>query len=126
MSEIGNSAALFEVSGNVSINSTWDEYIYFLQSGAGISLEDLTFQLQIREKPDDTSATKTLSTTGGELIITDDDNGDPTILRINVSSSFMTDLEGDYYLDLVGKDLNDKLTHWAHGIVSFQKSPIAF
>ena len=126
MAVVSNSAALFEISGNVSTNSTWDEYIYFLQEGAGMSLEDLTFQLQVREKDDDTTATKTFSTTAGDLVITNDDNGDPTILRINIAVASMTSLEGDYFVDLVGKDLNDKLTHWAHGIVSFQESPIAF
>jgi len=126
MATIAPSAALFEISGHVSTNSTWDEYIYFLQAGAGMSLEDLTFQLQLREKDNDTSAEKTFSTTAGDLILTNDDNGSPTILRINIPASSMTSLEGDYYVDLVGKDLNDKLTHWAHGVLTFNESPIAF
>lgn len=123
MSEPG---ALFSLSGSVSNNATWDEYIYFLQSGSGMVLTGISFQLQFRDDPENTSSVLTLSTDGGELVITNDDNSQPTILRINVPYTTISGLSGDYVADLVGKDGNDKLTHYAHGVVTFRPNPVAF
>lgn len=124
-------AALLSISGHVSNNATWDEYIYFLQSGAGMLLTGLSFQLQFRcKRPDsevpDTSAALTLSTDGGQLVITNDDNGAATILRVNVPYTTISSLLGEYQADLVSKDAASKLTHWATGTVTFVASPIAF
>lgn len=119
-------SALFDISGVVSNNATWDEYIYFARSGDGLDLTGLTFQLQLRECPNGTSAVLTLSTTDGQLVITDDTDENPTILRINVPYSTISGLRGDYIADLVSKDGDGKLTHWANGIVTFTQAPIAF
>jgi hypothetical protein len=122
----GTSGALFTLSGEVSNNATWDEYIYFLEAGAGMLLTDLSFQMQFRCESNSDSAELTLSTAGGELVITEDDGGDETILRINVPYTTIDGLEGDYFADLVSKDEDDKITHWASGKITFRKSPIAF
>lgn len=114
------------MSGEVSNNATWDEYIYFMQDGSGYDLTDLTFQLQLRCPADDTSARLTLSTTDGTLELTNDDNGESTILRVNVPYSSISGLVGDYQADLVSKDTDDKLTHWASGTITFRQAPIAF
>ncbi len=121
-----NSGALFSLSGSVSNNATWDEYIYFQQSGAGMLLTGLSFQFQFRTDPANTSAILTLSTAGGELTIVNDDNSVATILRINVPYTTISGLIGDYCADLVSKDADGKLTHWASGVVSFSQSPVAF
>lgn len=115
-----------EISGQVSNNATWDEYIYFAEQGVGMDLTDLSFQFQFRCSSEDTSAALTLSTTGGDLVIINGDLGDPTILAINVPYTTISGLSGDYVADLVSKDNDDKLTHWASGIVTFGQSPIAF
>lgn len=122
----GDSGALFDTGGTISNNATWDEYIYFIENGVGMDLTDLSFQFQFRERSSETSATATLTTADGQLVITDDDNGDPTILRINVPYTTISALDGDYVADLVSKDADGKLTHWAHGVVTFRQSPIAF
>jgi hypothetical protein len=121
-----SSGALFTISGTVSNNATWDEYIYFLEEGSGMVLTGLSFQLQFRSKSDDTSTELTLSTADSQLVITNDDGGNATILRINVPYTTISCLEGDYQADLVGKDVSDKLTHWASGTVTFVQSPVAF
>lgn len=126
LSATSQSGALFSMSGEVSNNATWDEYIYFLENGTGMVLTGLAFRLQFRESGDDTSVILDLTTADGELVITNDDGGDATILRINVPYSTLSALEGDYIADLVSKDSDSKLTHWAHGVVSFRPSPIAF
>lgn len=120
------SGALFNISGEVSNNATWDEYIYFIENGVGMVLTGLSFELQFRCDADDTSAELTLSTADGELVITNDDGGNATILRINVPYSTISDMDGDYVADLVSKDAASKLTHWAHGLVTFRQNPIAF
>lgn len=122
----GQSGALFEISGAVSNNATWDEYIYFLENGVGVVLTGLSFRLQIREGADSTSAVLDLTTADGELVITNDSGGNATILRINVPYTTISGLSGDYIVDIVSKDAADKLTHWANGVVSFRQSPIAF
>lgn len=122
----GESGALFNISGEVSNNSTWDEYIYFFEAGVGMVLTGLSFQLQFRERADATDAFLDLTTAASELVITNDDGGNATILRINVPYTTISDLDGDYICDLVGKDGDAKITHWAHGIVTFRQNPIAF
>ncbi len=119
------SGALFNLSGTISNNATWDEYIAFTESGSGLDLTGLSFQMQFRECAG-AGAVLTLATSSGELVITNDTNGDPTILRVNVPYSTISGLRGDYIADLVSKDSNSKLTHWASGIVTFAQAPIAF
>jgi hypothetical protein len=118
--------ALFDISGFVSTGATWDEYIYFTSSGSGMELTGLAFQLQFREASSDSSAILTLSTADSELVITNDTDGNPTILRINVPYTTISAMEGDYITDLASKDGDDKLVHWGSGIVTFTKNPVAF
>ncbi len=126
-SSIGESGALFELSGTVSNNATWDEYIYFLQSGVGMELTGLSFQFQFRRCEErDVSPCLSLTTAAGQLTIVDDDGGNPTVLRINVPYTTISSLCGDYVADLVSKDADDKLTHWGHGTVTFRPNPVAF
>lgn len=126
LARVGQSGALFELSGQVSNNATWDEYIYFLENGTGMVLTGLSFELQFRDSPDDTGVLLALSTADSDLVITNDDSGNPTILRVNVPYTSISSLSGDYVADLVSKDQSSKLTHWASGIVSFRQSPVAF
>jgi hypothetical protein len=118
--------ALFDISGFVSNNVTWDEYIYFTSSGSGMDLTGLAFELQFRECPDGTSTTLKLTTADSQLVITNDTDGDPTILRVNVPYTTISGMKGDYIADLVSKDGDDKLVHWGSGIVTFNQSPVAF
>lgn len=124
--DAGGSGALFEISGTVSNNATWDELIYFFENGSGMDISDKSFQIQIREDSPDTSALVTLSTAAGDLVITNDDGGNPTILRINVPYTAISSLQGDYIVDLVSKDSNNTLVHFGHGVVLFRQSPVAF
>lgn len=120
------SGALFDLTGDVSNNVTWDEYIYFIEGGVAVDLTGLSFQLQFRADPEATSADLVLSTAGGELVITEDDGSVDSILRINVPYTTISDLSGDYVADLVAKDAANKLIHYAHGTVTFRQSPVAF
>lgn len=122
----GEHGALFDLSGAVSNNATWDEYIYFREAGVAVVLTGLSFQFQFRNCEGDTSVALSLSTASGQLVITNDDEAIASILRINVAYSVISGLEGDYVADLVAKDSNSKLIHYAHGIVSFRQNPVAF
>lgn len=125
MHEISNSA-LNAVSGEVSNNATWDELIYFRQDGLPMSIADFAFEFQFRRCDSSASLDLTLSTAAGDLVIADDDNSQPTILNVNVPYTRISGMCGDYRADLVSKDANNKLTHWASGVVTFTNSPIAF
>lgn len=119
--------ALFNLAGTVSNNATWDEYIYFLQAGAGMTLTDLSFQFQFRQDEDQiTSPILTLSTGASDLTIANDDGGNPTVLRVNVPYTRISAMNGEYIADLVSKDASNKITHWAHGTVCFRPNPVAF
>lgn len=120
-----SNGALFTISGEVSNNATWDEYIYFLENGSGMTLTGLSFQLQFRCSEEDTSSSLTLSTADAQLSITTDDN-DIQVLRVNVPYTTISEMSGDYVMDIVSKDNDSKLTHWAHGTVTFTQNPIAF
>ena len=126
-----NNSALFTLSGEISNNATWSEDIYFLDSGAGMILTGLSFQLQFRAIPTNahepnSAAYLTLSTATGELVITNDDNSQATILRIGVPYTTISNMNGEFQADLVSKDVANTLTHWASGVVTFSQSPIAF
>lgn len=124
--DAGGHGALFDISGTVSNNATWDELLYFRENGAGMVLTGLSFQLQFRDDSLDTSARTTLSTAASQIVITNDSGGIPTILRINVAYTVISGLEGDYIADLTSKDANNKLIHWGHGVVTFRQAPTAF
>lgn len=124
--DAGGTGALLTISGTVSNNATWDELIYFYENGAGMDISGFSFQLQIRNDSLDTSAETTLSTSGGHLVITNDDGGDPTILRINTPYTTISAIQGDKIVDLVGKDSSNRLTHFGHGVVLFRQAPTTF
>lgn len=115
------------LSGFISNGADWNEVITLVGSDGtqvtGVSAD--SFQFQFRSCEDETSATLTLSTSASTLSITE--GGSSTTVTIACPQTSLTNLEGDYVADLVSKDsVTSDLTHHAHGIVSFKKSPIAF
>lgn len=124
--DAGGSGALFDISGTVSNNATWDQSIYFYQGGAGIDLTGLSFELQFRQDQIATSAQVTLSTAAGDMTITNVAGGISNVLRINVPYTRISGLVGDYVTDLVSKDASDVLVHWGHGVMLFRQAPVAF
>lgn len=124
--DAGGHGALFNMSGTVSNNATWDELIYFYENGAGMDISGLSFQLQVRDNSLDVASVLILSTVGSQLVITNDAGGNPTVLRINVPYSTISGLQGDYIVDLAAKDANSKVTHYGHGVVTFRQDPINF
>lgn len=121
----GASGALFDVSGTVANNATWSEDIYFFEAGAGMDISGLDWKLTIRSDPNSDAADYTL-TIGGGLSIEDDDDSNPTILRINVAAGTLSSYFGDYIADLAAQDTDDKVTLWAHGVITFTRNPVSF
>jgi hypothetical protein len=126
MTDLANSGALFDVNGFVSNGATWAEDIYFFEDGAAVDLTGLAFEFQFRECGQETATILVLSTADGELTIEADSGAVDSILRITVPSATIIALDGDYVADLVAKDQDDVLIHYAHGTVTFRPSPIAF
>lgn len=121
------SGALFEISGVVPNQATWQENIYFSEAGVPLDISGLAFKMTFRSDPQDTSADYTLSTTAGTLSIeTDADSGVDQILYVNVSAGTLSSLQGDYVCDLASEDSSNVVTLWGHGIVTFTPNPVAF
>lgn len=111
----------------VSTGATWSEDIYIREGAAQSDLTGLSFQLQFRSEPDATGADLTLSTADGTLSIEDDpDTGVACIVRVTAPAATIGGLAGPFVADLVSKDTSGVLTHWAHGVITFTPSPIAF
>ena len=121
----GEAGALFEVSGTVPTNATWNEDIYFTEDGAPFDISEMDWKLTLRN-PDNSSADVTLSTAAGTLSIEDDGDGHDRILRISVAAGTLNSYQGDYVMDLASKDPADKVTLWAHGVVSLRPNPVVF
>lgn len=126
MNRRNGSAALFDLSGEVSNNATWNEPIYFRVGDYPLPLSGLAFQLQFTKPDDSTSIVLKLTTADSQMALEEDEGGEETILRINVPYSTISGLCGEYAGDLVAKDSDGNLTHWASGFVTFRQSPIAF
>lgn len=123
----GNHAADNTVSGIVSNGATW--YATFQlkdQNGDDVTgLTSDTFQFQFRCSEDDDSAVLTLSTTDGTMSVAED--AGVTTVTVNVPAASLSSMDGDYIADLVSKAASDsRLTHRAHGVVTFRNDPISF
>jgi hypothetical protein len=123
---MSDTGALFEISGTVPTNATWSEDIYFTEAGAAMDISGLDWKMTLRRCGDETSADITLSTDDGTLVIAADDDGNDRILRTAVPAGTLNSYCGDFICDLAAKDADDKVTLWAHGIVSLRPNPVAF
>ena len=123
----GSHAADNHVTGVISNGATWYETFQIKdQNGDDVTgLTSDTFQFQFRSSEDDDSAELTLSTTAGTLSVAESDG--VTTVTINVPQATISNMDGDYVADLVSKAASDsRLTHRAHGVVTFRNDPIAF
>jgi hypothetical protein len=122
-----NHAADNTVTGVISNGANWVETFQIKdESGNDVTgLESDTFQFQFRCNEGDDSTVLTLSTSAGTLSV--DEDAGVTTVTISVSASALANMDGDYVADLVSKAASDgRLTHRAHGVVTFKNSPIAF
>lgn len=123
----GAHAADNTVAGTVSNGATWYETFQIKdQNGDDVTgLSSDTFQFQFRCSERDDSAVLTLSTTAGTLSVAE--SSGVTTVTINVPAASLSSMEGDYIADLVSKAASDsRLTHRAHGVVTFRNDPISF
>ena len=107
-------------------NATWNEDIYFTEDGAPLDISEMDWKLTLRRNGENTSADITLSTDAGTLSVVADDGGYNRILRIGVPAGALNSYEGDYIADLAAKDPADKVTLWAHGVISLRPNPVSF
>jgi hypothetical protein len=113
------------ISGEISANSDWNEDIYFFDSdGDALSLTGLTFYMQFRCDPAQTSADVTLSTTAGTLSLEVDGGSVTSILRIDVGDDVFTSYaDSDMVVDIVAVDSSSVKTHYGHGTISVLNDP---
>ncbi len=110
----------YALTGEISKYARWAQTLEIPADGASVSISGQTVYLTFRERPDDTSAVVTLSTTASDISITDADT-----LSLDVDPSDISSLqERVYYVDLTSMS-GDDTTHWAHGSVVVRESPVA-
>lgn len=119
--------AMNTVTGGISNGATWVETITLVdEDGAaltGVAADEWRLTLRADEDQDTADLTLT-NAVGGELTVTE---GTTTTLDINCPQSSLDALDGDYVIDIVAKDsVTDKLTHYAHGLISVRNDPIAW
>ena len=114
------------LEGFVSNGSDWSETLTIVDEDGdqvtGVGSDE--WRMQFRPAELDTAATLTLTTTDSTLTIT---VGTTTTLAIACPQASLTNLIGDYIVDIVSKAASDDaLTHRAHGVVTFRNAPLAF
>lgn len=113
--------AFDSITGVVSARATWTEEIYVQVNGEPATGFDddewhITFRRCIGGTPDLTL------TSDEEITYTE---GVTSVLGWTVPVSTLKVLCGDYVTDIASKNLiTDEITHWAHGMVTFQNNPV--
>lgn len=122
----GDSGAECEVSGTIPIYATWNEDLYFFDpDGVAMDISDMDWEFQFRCDQASTGADVTLSITAGTLSIENDGGSVPSILRIAVDPGTFSSYPGDMIATLVGVDVADVVTLYAHGVVTFSNNGVA-
>lgn len=128
-SRSGGTGARALLSGYISNGVTWYEDVAMTEDGTAISGSPAswTWTMTFRESTEDDSAVLTL-TTADDLTISQ--GATETTLQIRVAAATLTDLEGDYIVDLKSLNTSDttadsagRSVHWAHGTVTVRNEP---
>lgn len=107
--------ARYQITGEISRNAAWSQTLDFPADGASVVLTGLVVYLTFRELDSETAAV-TLSTTSGDLTVSDADT-----LTISVAVGDLTALtEGLYIVDITS---GTTVTHWASGKVAVRDNP---
>lgn len=107
----------FQIIGEISKNATWSQTLDFPAiDGVSASITGLVMYITFREL-DDEAGTLTLSTTDGQLTVTDSDT-----LTISATADDLSGLTGDtlYRVDITS---GTGPLHWASGKVSVTNNP---
>lgn len=116
-------AAQNTVSGIVSNGATWYETIVLTdENGDPLTGVDADlWEFRFRCDGDSDTADLTLTTTDGTLTVTESTE---TTLLINVPVASISNLVGDYVADLKSTaSVGGRITHRAHGVVTFRNDP---
>lgn len=121
----GQTGARGILSGVIPNGATWWENVEITEDGTVVASADTwVWRMTIREDYDD-SPVLTLTTADGTLTISQGSSS--TTLQIRVAHTSLSDINGDYIVDLASMDTSttpDRVIHWAHGIVTFRYEPV--
>ena len=121
----GDTSARGIISGTISNGATWWEDVEITEDGTVItSADSWVWHLTVREDYE-TAPILTLTTADGTLTISQGSTS--TTLQIRVAYTVLSDIIGDYIVDIASIDTStnpDKVVHWAHGIVTFRNEPV--
>ncbi len=110
------------IAGTISNGATWSEAFEITENGTFVTNADTwDWKLKLR-KTYDSGADLTLTTDDGTLTVVN--GASSTTVTILVAYTAMTDLEGEYIIDLASKDGSNVVVHWGHGSVTIRNEPV--
>lgn len=126
----GETGARGIIRGSVSNGVTWNEDIAITQDGTAIPGSPASWKWYLMVREDyETAPILTLTTTAGTLSVTQ--GADSTTLSIRVPRASLTNIIGNYVVDIASVDTSDtspdsagESIHWAHGDVEFRNEPV--
>lgn len=126
----GETGARGIISGSISNGVTWSEDIEITEDGTAISGTPASWGWYLMVREDyETAPILSLTTTAGTLVVTQ--GTDSTTLSIRVARASLTQIIGNYIVDIASVDTSDtspdsagESVHWAHGLVEFRNEPV--
>jgi hypothetical protein len=117
----GQSGAKGIISATLSNGVSWVESFRIDVAGAEISGADTSaWQLNLRDESG--SVVLSVSESAGTLTVTN--NTTYTLFEINVPYSSLSDLCGDYRIDLVEQTAAGVRVHWGSGVATVRDEPV--
>lgn len=110
------------LDGELSKNGNWSQTLDFPADGNTVSLTGQTVRIVFRDPLNNNSSVVTLSTTDGQITISDADT-----LTISADTTDIGGLlEQVYNVDIASEDNSDVITHWASGQVMVRENPASW
>jgi hypothetical protein len=100
----------YQIMGEISKNAIWSQTLDFPSDGSTLTLTGLDVQITFRNLRTDDSAILTLSTTDGQITVTDADT-----LTILASVDDLSGLDTFPYVVDIATQSGSSVTHLAHG-----------
>ena len=124
----GDSAAACDLEGVISNGVTWVEDLNITEDGTAVAGTPTAWTWTITLKEDYDSSPIFSISTSDYIDVTQ--GTDSTVLSVGVPKSLLTNLKGDYLMDIKSIDGSDlsidpegRSRHWAHGPITVRNEP---
>lgn len=117
----GQTGAKGIINGTISNGVSWIESFQVSVDGAEISgASTSAWQLNLRDEGG--TVVLSVSESAGTLTVTQSTTY--TLFQIDVPYASLSDLCGDYQIDLVEETSGGDRVHWAHGVLTVRDEPL--